>query len=349
MKLLVITQKIDINDPFLGFFHDWVKELSKYCQNIIVICLWCGDYDLPSNVHILSLGKEKRRSRLNYIINFYKYLWKENRNYDKVFVHMNPIYLVFAGWCWRFLGKKTALWYTHRQVDWKLKIAEKFVNVIFTAAKESFSLASNKLRIVGHGINTRAFTCKECPVTENCFLITHVGRITRIKNIETLIKAAYLLQKDGLKFKILLLGDPVKLEDFTYKIELEKIINDLNLEGAVIFEGSVPNKKVFEYYYKSGITVNLTPTGGVDKTVLESMASGVPVISSNMAFKPIFGVYADRLIFRFGDPQDLYLKIKSLMYDKEVYMINEYLKEKSKDFSIENLIKKIVYELEKIN
>jgi hypothetical protein len=59
MKLLIITQKVDINDPILGFFHRWIEEFAKHCEKITVICLYKGTYNLPNNVKVLSLGKEE--------------------------------------------------------------------------------------------------------------------------------------------------------------------------------------------------------------------------------------------------------------------------------------------------
>jgi len=69
MRLLIITQKVDKNDPILGFFHRWIEEFAKYCQSIIVICLQKGEYNLPKNIKILSLGKEKGKSKIKYIFN----------------------------------------------------------------------------------------------------------------------------------------------------------------------------------------------------------------------------------------------------------------------------------------
>ena len=46
MKLLIITQKVDINDDNLGFFHDWIKEFARQVENVIVICLQKGEYKL---------------------------------------------------------------------------------------------------------------------------------------------------------------------------------------------------------------------------------------------------------------------------------------------------------------
>ena len=59
MKLLIVTQAVDINNPILGFFHRWIEEFSKNCEKVTVIALGVGEYKLPQNVNILSLGKNE--------------------------------------------------------------------------------------------------------------------------------------------------------------------------------------------------------------------------------------------------------------------------------------------------
>ena len=70
---------------------------------------------------------------------------------------MNPEYIVAAGVLWKILHKRIALWYTHKSVNLKLRIAAALANVVFTASKESFRLPTKKLRVVGHGIDTDFF------------------------------------------------------------------------------------------------------------------------------------------------------------------------------------------------
>ena len=62
MKLLICTQKVDTNDDNLGFFHDWIKEFARHCEKVTVICLYKGEYGLPKNVIVKSLGKENTHS-----------------------------------------------------------------------------------------------------------------------------------------------------------------------------------------------------------------------------------------------------------------------------------------------
>ena len=49
-KLLICTQAIDENNRALSFFLDWLKEFGNVCEQVTVICLYEGKYDLPKNV-----------------------------------------------------------------------------------------------------------------------------------------------------------------------------------------------------------------------------------------------------------------------------------------------------------
>ena len=59
MRLLVLTQIIDPKDSVLGIYHKLVASLAQKFEHIEVICLTLGKYDLPKNVTVQSLGKEK--------------------------------------------------------------------------------------------------------------------------------------------------------------------------------------------------------------------------------------------------------------------------------------------------
>ena len=198
MKLLIITQALDTNHPILGFFHRWVEEFAKHCEYIHVIALQTGKYDVPKNVTVHSLGKEKATQgdtmiyhsvwKIGYAMKFFTLAWKLRHEYNAVFVHMNPEYVVFAGWWWRATGKKIGLWYTHKSVDLKLRIAEFFANVVFTASEESFRLASKKVQVMGHGIDTDFFKPNSATVREAHLL--SVGRLMPSKRHDLAIRAA---------------------------------------------------------------------------------------------------------------------------------------------------------------
>ena len=72
MKVLVLTQTVDTEDPILGFMHRWIEELASKYERIEVVCLREGNHNLPKNVFIHSLGKEGGRSRIKYVLRFYR-------------------------------------------------------------------------------------------------------------------------------------------------------------------------------------------------------------------------------------------------------------------------------------
>jgi glycosyltransferase involved in cell wall biosynthesis len=342
MNLLITTQKVDKNDPILGFFHGWLKEFSKYFNKVTVICLEKGEYELPQNIEIVSLGKEHGVSKIKYVFNFYEYIYKKRKDYDKVFVHMNPEYVVLGGVFWKYIKKDIYLWYTHKNVNLWLKIATFLSKGIFTASKQSFNIDTPKLFVLGHGVDLNQFSGIAKERGENINLL-HVGRITRIKNCEVLIRAGEILSKKFHNLKIIFVGSPVTKEDFVYKEELENLTRLMSLDHIVSFVGSVPNHEIKKYYAKANLTINMTPTGGVDKTVLESMASSVIALSSNESFLPYFGKFDSILYFNFGDYKDLAYKVDHLLdYRVDVNSISVYLRNKVEEMSdLEKLILKI--------
>lgn len=355
MKLLIITQKVDKNDSLLGFFHGWIAEFAKHYEKVTVIALGVGEYDLPKNVRVFSLGKNTNKLKILkkflYTKNFFRYIWKERKNYDNVFVHMNPEYVVMGGLFWRLTGKKIGLWYMHRSVDLKLRIAEKLTHIIFSATPESFRLKTKKLNITGHGINVRQFVSKDNSIVNDPFRIITVGRISPIKDYETLIDTIKILQKNNLKVKLDIIGGIGRSDQKKYLESLKKKVKDNGLEEIIKFIGPLPNREVVSFLHKSDLFVNTSQTGSLDKAILEAMSCGLITVSSNDSSKDVFGVYKDKLFFRSKDSLDLSRKITgviNLSKQEREKMGLALRREVEKNHNLENLIKKIIFIYQKI-
>lgn len=312
MKLLLITQKVNKDDGYFGFFHDWLRLFAKECEELIVIGLEVGPYDLPPNVRVYSLGKENGRSRIKYISRFLSYAWTLRKDYTHVFCHMSPLYVILGAPLWRVLRKPIGLWYIHRNVDLKLRIAEKFADVIYTSTPESFRIESAKRNFMGQSVDLSKF---KNPHTQHHkaevpFTIVSVGRLTPIKNLDTLIRATRLLVDRGHHVVVKLVGAAVTPDDKTHEAILHALVSELKLDKEVQFVGNIPNKEVAAFYWGSDLSLNLCPTGGMDKAILESMAAEVPAIVSNEAFRDYFGTHANDLIFKLRDPKDCADKIE---------------------------------------
>ena len=415
MNLLIITQIIDKGSARLGFVHDWIEEFAKHSKQITVICLYKGKVELPSNVKVLSLGKEKGECRIKYLFNFYKYIWRERKNYDSVFVHMNAIYVVLGGFLWKIWKKKIGLWYVHRAVPMSLKIAEKFTDIIFSASQNGFNLKTKKLKILGHGIDLNKFKpittspllskemsgntssslsknesknippslSKEMPGEVHAkspslskempgevhiksgeeltnfpslskegsgevhvFKIIYIGRISKIKNQKLLFQALNILvnKKFIHSIKIDLIGDARTKDELRYEKDLKLYLKEHKLNNFVDFKGAVNFNDIIKYYQNADLSLNLCPTGGMDKAVLESLASSVPLIVINKAFNEVLNDFRDMMILENENPEELsekIIKIKNLEEEK-MEEIKIKLREKAKNFSLDNLIKKIL-------
>lgn len=288
MKLLIVAQKLDLNDDNLGFFHAWIEKLAQKCERIFVICNSAGEYNLPQNVKVFSLGREIGNSKLKRYFLFYKFFLNNIKKSDRIFFHMCPEYVLAGGLISKLFGKENVLWYTHKNVSWKLKLAEKLIDKIFTASKESCRIDSKKVKMIGHGIDMEKFSNQKLKFKDSGkFRIISVGRIAEVKNYDLLIDAAEILKSRNFDFLITIAGAPILEKDRIYFNALKEKIEEKNLSEYINFIGPVPYKNIFEFYQQGNLFVNFSDTGSIDKVILEAMASGCLVLTSNEAFENI--------------------------------------------------------------
>lgn len=313
MKILIVTQAVDRKNIFLGFFVSWIKEFSKNFKEVHIVCLEKGEQELPQNVFVYSMGKDREVSKFVYLFNFYKYIFSLRKKYDVVLVHMNPIYMPLGILFWKLWGKKVALWYTHKHVDFKLRLATFLTDRVFSASKESFRIDTPKLLVTGHGIMTEDFAFTPRLGEEEIKLII-IGRISSIKQTK---KAVEILKEVlvGRKASLTIVGDIVTKEDKVYKDELASFIGEEGLTKQVIFKGAIPHDEIPGVLKNNSIMIHTSKTGSVDKVVLEALLGGVLVLTENESFKKALGpagmfmdetspkVYKEKVISFSGDKE----------------------------------------------
>jgi glycosyltransferase involved in cell wall biosynthesis len=312
MRLLIVTQVVDQHDPNLGFFHRWVEEFSKHVESLEVVCLREGKHALPPNTSVYSLGKERGGNTFLYGMRFYQRLWQLRGTYDAVFIHMNSEYLLLGGLYWKLKNIPSLLWHTHKSMTFIHRIGEKLVGAVATASKESYRLDSKKLHVLGHGIDTDYFIPKE-KKDDGVFRIITTGRIARIKGLNTLLFAVSGIKKEGKSVEVLILGTPLTTDDQVYQEELQKKVVDENLSTTIHFVGSIPHTKILSYLQSADVFVNCSSTGSLDKAVLEAMAAGIPVLTSNDGLRSTLGSYKEGLMFPTGDSKVLKEKLLGIL------------------------------------
>jgi glycosyltransferase involved in cell wall biosynthesis len=287
MRPLMIVQLIDEHDWLRGFIVPWVRALADRVEHLHVLTLEQREARLPDNVTVHSMGKERCHRRWPELIAFHKTLNRIAPQVDVIFSHMTPRYTWLAAPYAAMFGKPQVLWFAHERVSWELRLAEWMASRIVTASPESIMLSSRKVRVLGQGIDMAHFQASPQPRPDCC--IVSVGRLSPIKNHHLLIEAAAILRQRGHRdFQVLIAGGDIP-ENQTYPRRLYKLVTERHLEQHVRFLGAIPYREMPYLYQQAALTVNLRHPGGMDKAVLESMASGVPVMVHNSTFLPLLG------------------------------------------------------------
>lgn len=308
MKLLIITQKVDSEDPVLGFFHKWIEVLYRHTAKTTVICLYKGKSSLPPGVNLFSLGKESVKSRLKYVFNFYKYILKNWHGYDTVFVHMNQEYVLLAGFLWRLAGKKVFMWRNHHSGGLLTDICSLFCNKIFCTSRFSYTTKYKKTIIMPVGVDTDNFKFDQSIVrTEHSLLF--LGRIAPIKNVDLFVAAVAKLRDAGYKITASIYGNPLPA-DQDYYDSIKEQIKTSSLEKIVTLNPGIPHDQTAAVYNRHEIFVNLSTSGMYDKTIFEAMACSCLVLASNENLR---GNIGEEFIFKYKDLPDLFSKLKHIL------------------------------------
>lgn len=309
VRLLVLTQTVDTNSDVLGFFHSWLEKLADKFEAVTVVCLYKGHHELPHNVKVLSLGKETGLPRVSYLLRFYKYLWQERANYEAVLVHMTPIYIPLGWPFWRLRKTRIVLWYNHTVGNSLARLAIRIADTVLYTSTFSFSSRFKKGRIMPAGISTAIFSRDE-GVKKSARSILYLGRLSPTKKVERLIQAAKHLDQNNVDFTLTIVGSPVRPGDAEYEKMLKALAQELTRTGKAKFRPSVRNLDAPVVYNQNELVINLTPSGSLDKTILEAMACETLVLVSNRALEKVL---PNEFLFEEDDPEDLARKIGLLL------------------------------------
>ena len=307
MRLLLFNLATDADDPILGFTTRWIQALAKRVEFIHVITMRAGRIEVPENVRVYSVGKEKGYSEPRRAVEFYRYLFRVLREdrIDTCFSHMIPIFTVLAAPVLKVKKIPIVTWYAHPSLTWVLKLAHHLSDRMVASVATAYPYRKDKLVVIGQGIDTDLF-CPDGSPPEEPPMILCVGRLSPVKDHPTLIQAAALLRERWKKpFRVVILGGPAGPKDEPYVRFLYQLVEELNLQDIVSFHPPVPLSALPNWYRRCTVLVNMTPTGSGDKVVWEAMACGRPCLAANEGFRETMGEYADALLFPHGNAEAL--------------------------------------------
>jgi len=335
MRLLLFNLATDTDDPILGFTTRWIQALAKRVDFIHVITMRAERVEVPQNVKVHSVGKEKGYSELRRAVVFYLHLFnilREDR-IDACFSHMIPIFTVLAAPVLKVKRIPIVTWYAHPSLTWILKLAHHLSDRMVASVATAYPYRKDKLVVVGQGIDTDLF-CPDGSPPEEPPMILCVGRLSPVKDHPTLIRAAALLRERWKKpFQVVILGGPAGPKDEPYVRSLHQLVEELNLQDIVSFHPPIAQSTLLNWYKRCTIHVNLTPKGFGDKVAWEAMACGRPCIAANEGFLETFGHYGNELLFDFHNSESLserLLRVLSLGKKERdaigIYLRNQVIK-----------------------
>jgi glycosyltransferase involved in cell wall biosynthesis len=112
--------------------------------------------------------------------------------------------------------------------------------------------------------------------------VLYAGNVKPHKNLERLIEAFHLVRKRGLEYlKLVLIGD--EISKYT---ALRRAVHHHQLHKYVRFLGYLPEETLAVMYRLAGVFVFPSLYEGFGLPPLEAMASGTPVVTSNVSSLP---------------------------------------------------------------
>ncbi|MFQ5410465.1 MAG: glycosyltransferase family 4 protein [Anaerolineales bacterium] len=311
--MLYLTYKVDPHDTLVGHVVGWLRTLARRMDSIEVVCLAAGPAELPPNVSVHSLCKERGANRLARWLCFYRTVWGLRHQIEAVFCQFSPEYVIGVAPLARLCGWPITFWYTHRHVGLRLRLATALADRVLTATTDSFQLQTPKLRVIGHGIDTERFRPGPAQPAERPIVLA-VGRRAPIKRYELLIDATRILTRDlGQNLQVRIVGGDEGSAPSDYARQLQQRIDSAGLSDVVKLVGALPFDRVTAEYRRASVHVNLCPTGGMDKAVLEGMASGVPTLVRNETFAPYLNEAGHGLVFAADEPRAVAEQIAALL------------------------------------
>jgi glycosyltransferase involved in cell wall biosynthesis len=273
-KLIVLTQRIDPEDPVLGATVSKVRALAARADELVVLCDAAVHDALPANVRVHEFGA---RTQVGRGARFEAALARElSPRPDGVFAHMVPLFAVLAAPLVRPLRIPLVLWYTHWKAHSVLRAADRVSTAITSVDPRSYPLPSSKLHAIGHGIDVSEFPCSNAPDGDALQLLV-LGRYSPAKGLEQILRGVDLARERGVEIELEAHGTDAGWEDYRRSL-------DAAAGNRIRLDGPIPHDEVAAAFARSHALVNNMRAGAPDKVVYEAAAACLPVLASNPVF-----------------------------------------------------------------
>ncbi len=346
MQLLITTQVVDERDPYLSFFVAWIRELAKHTDRIEVICLKKGEYSLPENVRVHSLGKESSHGsylvvRAQYVLRFFGLIWGLRKSYDTVLVHMNQEYVLLGGLLWLLEGKRIFMWRNHYAGTSITRIATTLCTKVFCTSRYSYTARFRKTVIMPVGVDTEMF--KPGLGERKPRTLVSFGRVAPSKRINLLLEALHVLHRQPIPVTTTIYGDALP-GDIEYVESLKEMVTRLHLQEEVTFRPGVAHTEAPGVFAAHEVAINLSRSGMLDKTIFEAAACECLVLAVSDDYKTL----VDSRLHMSEDPGEIAETLRALLAlpaDERARMGQALRTMVEEKHSLQSLGRKLIHEM----
>lgn len=197
-----------------------------------------------------------------------------------------------------------------------------------------------KVDIIYNGVDTQNFQVNPLVFSQDrnsqVFRILCISRLTERKGIKYLVKAIKLLDSKYPLIRLRIVGEGDAKEN------LEKQVENLGLQEKVEFAGRMKHDKLPKIYSGSHIFVLPSLNEGMSNTMLEALASGLPIIATNTGgTKELVKNGGNGFIVKMKDSRDIARKIEKLINDWELCReMSKKSRERAEELSWKNVAEK---------
>ena len=170
------------------------------------------------------------------------------------------------------------------------------------------------------------------PRTTQPFQLTDVGRLSKGKGVDVLIRAGKLL-RGSYDIRLCIVGDGVCRE------ELERLCREEGMEDITVFHGQQPSPAP----YLKGSTVFVYPSKreAFSVSLLEAMAFGVPCVCNRVGGNPEAISHGESGLLCDGfTPEELAEKIQTLL-ESDLEAMSRCARETAERFTIQNTVQNL--------